>query len=731
MRMKQVPDRVHVVKPPQDDAVANRPGVPSGQGIEIVRTLAQISDKLKRSEAERYELLNELREYRKALTQLEDKADRAEKTVQTLEAKIQTREKVETEVSQRQSRFEKALKDTEEKLVTAAAGQALIDQRLKENEEARIAMTQRLDEAATEQVRLDRQIEKVAQEKMRMLRKVERLEEITAETQDVLRARALVLLTDQSAAAQAALPHMPALARSGETQDTIDLSEGQPWWRKTVQMQSVGMAAMVVAALMGGWMINQAQQPDVPQIAVLQNGGLARLDLDSQRWESIPTNPDVQPAEEAKSNVAAVDSAAVLDGMAPAAGKITDDIKAEPAVEEKPAEGTAVPQDLLNADDAQLMEALEKDPEGLASQLNDIAPEAGKALDESAPAIEAPTAVQPVQKPKAEKSSDIKGLEDKAFRQKDSVARAITAEKASGSLTDRIKRDMSLPKTAKALEATAFDGKAEAQHDLAAIYTAGQGGVKQDFERAALWFREAADNGVSNAMYNLGVLHHQGLGMPKDMDKALYWYREAAKMGHPEAQYNLGIAHIEGIGTDYDPKIASTFFERAANNGVMEAAYNLGLVYENGLLGEANPNEALLWYKIAADQGNADAKSALAQMIKTLQIGPEDVDKIVERMQAARLAKMGRKAGPETVFPTAPLAESDVKPSSAVTANPVQLLTAQIQEQLKNKGDYKGAADGVMNEQTANAIKAYQEENELPVDGTVSDALLSHMLSVQ
>jgi TPR repeat protein len=731
MRMKQVPDRVHVVKPPQDDMGGGRPAAPSGQGIEIVRTLAQISDKLKRSEAERYELLNELREYRKALTQLEDKAERAEKNVQTLEARLQTREKVETEVSQRQARFEKALKDTEEKLVTAAAGQALIDQRLKEQEDARTTLVSRLDETVTEQVRLDRQIEKVSQEKIRMLRKVERLEEITAETQDALRARALVLLTDQSTAAQAALPHMPALARSGETQDMIDLSEGQPWWRKTVQMQSVGMAAMVVAALMGGWMINQAQQPDVPQIAVLQNGGLARLDLDSQRWEPIATDAENTPSQQTDMTAAEPGQASTtLDGVAPAAGSPVDDIAPEPAVEQKPAEGAVVPQDLLNADDAQLMEALEKDPEGLASQLNDIAPEAGKALEESAPALETPAPVQPVQKGKPEKTSDLKALEDKAFRQKDSIAKTIMAEKSAGSLADRIKPDASLPKTAKALEATAFDGKAEAQHDLAAIYTAGQGGVKQDFVRAALWFREAADNGVSNAMYNLGVLHHQGLGMPKDMDKALYWYREAAKMGHPEAQYNLGIAHIEGIGTDYDPKIAATFFERAGNNGVMEAAYNLGLVYENGLLGDANPNEALLWYKIAADQGNADAKSALAQMIKTLQIGPEDVDKIVERMQAARVSKNGRKAGPETVFPTAPLAESDIKPS-AVSANPVQLLTAQIQEQLKNKGDYKGAADGVMNDQTAAAIKAYQKENDMIVDGAVSDALLSHMLSVQ
>ena len=47
-----------------------------------------------------------------------------------------------------------------------------------------------------------------------------------------------------------------------------------------------------------------------------------------------------------------------------------------------------------------------------------------------------------------------------------------------------------LPDVVKNIETQAFAGNAEAQHDLAAIYTAGHGGVNQNFERAAFWFRE-------------------------------------------------------------------------------------------------------------------------------------------------------------------------------------------------------------------------------------------------
>ncbi|PZQ46660.1 MAG: hypothetical protein DI551_04730 [Micavibrio aeruginosavorus] len=206
MKQGRTPDRVHVVRPPENEygmPGTNPPPAPQGstRAMEIIRTLAQISDKLKRSEAERYELLAELREYRKSLHELEDKADKSEKAYLALENKFKNRDTVENEISQRQARFERALKETENKLVQAAAGQSLLDQRIKDNEEFRIGITSRLDETISQQARLDRQVEKIGQDKSRMLRKVERMEEILTETQDTLKARALVLLTDQSAVA--------------------------------------------------------------------------------------------------------------------------------------------------------------------------------------------------------------------------------------------------------------------------------------------------------------------------------------------------------------------------------------------------------------------------------------------------------------------------------------------------------------------------------------------------
>jgi TPR repeat protein len=48
-----------------------------------------------------------------------------------------------------------------------------------------------------------------------------------------------------------------------------------------------------------------------------------------------------------------------------------------------------------------------------------------------------------------------------------------------------------------------------------------------------------ADAGDPDAQYNLAYLYENGLGLPKDEEKALELYQKAADQGHSEAVYNL------------------------------------------------------------------------------------------------------------------------------------------------------------------------------------------------
>lgn len=57
----------------------------------------------------------------------------------------------------------------------------------------------------------------------------------------------------------------------------------------------------------------------------------------------------------------------------------------------------------------------------------------------------------------------------------------------------------------------------------------------------------------------------------------------------------------------------------------------------------------------------------------------------------------------------------------------VDISTEQIQMALKNAGFYKGPIDGKMGSKTKEAIKAFQKDNDLKVDGVVGKQTLSEL----
>ena len=54
-------------------------------------------------------------------------------------------------------------------------------------------------------------------------------------------------------------------------------------------------------------------------------------------------------------------------------------------------------------------------------------------------------------------------------------------------------------------------------------------------------------------------------------------------------------------------------------------------------------------------------------------------------------------------------------------------VAAQVQEQLSAGGYYHGKIDGIVGEGTRRAIRNYERENNLPVDGRIDDQLLATM----
>lgn len=66
------------------------------------------------------------------------------------------------------------------------------------------------------------------------------------------------------------------------------------------------------------------------------------------------------------------------------------------------------------------------------------------------------------------------------------------------------------------------------------MYAEGQG-VRQDYVEAVKWFRQAADQGLAQAQYNLGAMYYKGRGVRQDLALAQEWYGKACQNGDQKA----------------------------------------------------------------------------------------------------------------------------------------------------------------------------------------------------
>jgi TPR repeat protein len=77
-----------------------------------------------------------------------------------------------------------------------------------------------------------------------------------------------------------------------------------------------------------------------------------------------------------------------------------------------------------------------------------------------------------------------------------------------------------------------------AQYYLGVMYDKGWG-VAQDYEIAALWSRNGAEQGDAAAQYYLGFLYQRGAGVAQDSAVAVGWFRKAADQGYEPAKRAL------------------------------------------------------------------------------------------------------------------------------------------------------------------------------------------------
>ncbi len=177
-------------------------------------------------------------------------------------------------------------------------------------------------------------------------------------------------------------------------------------------------------------------------------------------------------------------------------------------------------------------------------------------------------------------------------------------------------------------------------------------GTKQNIEEAVSWFEKSAQQGNSDAFYQLGNIYSSDEYNFKDDEKAFNCYKQA-KDGYETAEkenenstaeYRLGVMYLNGLGTETDVNTAVEWFDKAVQNGNSYAAYQLGRIYYSDNFNLQDLQKAEKYFLIAAENDNPFAFYYLGNIYLTY----NELDKSVkyfEKAEGGNIAHASYKLG--------------------------------------------------------------------------------------
>ena len=181
------------------------------------------------------------------------------------------------------------------------------------------------------------------------------------------------------------------------------------------------------------------------------------------------------------------------------------------------------------------------------------------------------------------------------------------------------------------------------EYKQAREYLFGTEETPQDFEKALELFLSEAENGNVLAMYDLGRMYADGLGVESDNDKAYEYYAKAlsgfqqveSQKAWKYTEYRIGKMFAQGLGTEQDYEIAAQWFELSAEKKYKYAQYSLGGLYYRGQGVEQDFQTAFSLYLKSAEQGFPYADYEVAKMYRDGVGTEKDADKSNEHFKKA------------------------------------------------------------------------------------------------
>ncbi|MSU03480.1 MobP3 family relaxase [Tissierella pigra] len=148
--------------------------------------------------------------------------------------------------------------------------------------------------------------------------------------------------------------------------------------------------------------------------------------------------------------------------------------------------------------------------------------------------------------------------------------------------------------------------------------------IVQDFEEAFCLFRSEAEKGNALAMFNMGRMFADGLGIEIDIEESYKWYEKALNAFHKVesrkpwkyTEYRIGKMYSQGLGTEEDYEKAAYWLTLSAKERYKFAEYSLGGLYYRGQGVEQSYESAFDLYLKSAKQGFPYADFEAAKMYR-------------------------------------------------------------------------------------------------------------------
>ncbi len=176
--------------------------------------------------------------------------------------------------------------------------------------------------------------------------------------------------------------------------------------------------------------------------------------------------------------------------------------------------------------------------------------------------------------------------------------------------------------------------KAPLCHDLADICAA-----LDDAEGELLYLKKWYQLEPKNAecCRRLGRAYAEGCGCRVNADLAYKYYQAAAYLGDVESVFQMGLMHYNGLGVRCNLARAVELFRRAAESGLGSACYYLACCYTLGEGVEQDNNQAVYWLEEGVRLSDVDCCLASAEDYVDSILRKKDFDKAEHYLSLAQL----------------------------------------------------------------------------------------------